>query len=145
MSRLRVRHARPHDTERVVEIERTCFTNPNPTLLANVCGIVDGFLVAENDDGVVGYVLFTPSSASDARILSLAVAPGYRRQGVATRLMQGAFDVLRERGFDTVSLEVRVSNTSAQSLYDNLGFVPVGVEEGYYDDGEDAYLMEKEL
>jgi ribosomal-protein-alanine N-acetyltransferase len=145
MNRLRVRHARPHDTERVVEIERSCFTNPNPELLTNVCGIVDGFLVAENDDGIVGYILFTPSSASDARILSLAVAPGHRRRGVATRLMHGAFDVLRERGFDAVGLEVRVSNNAAGSLYDDLGFVPVGIEEEYYDDGEDAYLMEKKL
>ncbi|MFP4187798.1 MAG: ribosomal protein S18-alanine N-acetyltransferase [Halobacteriales archaeon] len=145
MRRLTVRHARPHDTERVVEIERASFTNPNPTLLTNVCGIVDGFLVAENDDGVVGYVLFTPSSAENARVLSLAVAPGHRRNGVATRLLRGAFDVLRGRGFDTVGLEVRVSNTAAGSLYDRLGFVPVGVEQGYYDDGEDAYLMEKKL
>ncbi|MCX2819284.1 ribosomal protein S18-alanine N-acetyltransferase [Haladaptatus sp. F3-133] len=145
MRRLTVRHARPHDTERVVGIERACFTNPNPTLLANVCGMVDGFLVAETDDCIAGYVLFTPSSAEDARVLSLAVAPGNRRQGVATRLMRGAFDVLRGRDFDAVSLEVRVSNTAAQSLYDGLGFLPVGVEECYYDDGEDAYLMEKEL
>jgi ribosomal-protein-alanine N-acetyltransferase len=145
MRRLTVRHARPHDTERVVEIERACFTNPNPTLLANVCGMVDGFLVAETDPGIVGYVLFTPSSAERARILSLAVSPGHRRNGVATRLMRGAFDVLRGRDFDAVGLEVRVSNASAQSLYDDLGFVPVGIEDGYYDDGEDAYLMEKKL
>ncbi len=145
MNRLRVRHARPHDTERVIEIEHACFTNPNPTLLGNVCGIVDGFLVAENDEGVVGYVLFTPSSASDARVLSLAVAPGHRRQGVATRLLHGAFDVLRDRDFDSVGLEVRVSNDAAGSLYDELGFVPVGIEKEYYDDGEDAYLMEKNL
>jgi len=144
-SRLRVRHARPTDTERVVGIERRCFTNPNPTLLANVCGAVDGFLVAETDDGIAGYVLFTPSSAFRARILSLAVAPEHRRKGVGTRLMHGAFDVLRERGFENVGLEVRVSNAPAQSLYDDLGFAPAGVEEGYYDDGEDAYLMEKEL
>jgi ribosomal-protein-alanine N-acetyltransferase len=144
-NRLRVRHARPHDKERVIGIERECFTNPNPTLLANVCGAVDGFLVAETDASVTGYVLFTPSSVERARVLSLAVAPDHRRQGVATRLMHGAFDVLRGREFEALGLEVRVSNTPAQSLYERLGFVPVGVEEGYYDDGEDAYLMEKSL
>jgi ribosomal-protein-alanine N-acetyltransferase len=145
MIRLRVRRARPHDAERLVEIENACFTNPNPRLILHVCGAVDGFLVAEGDNDLFGYVLFTPSSASHARVLSLAVAPEYRRNGVATRLMRGAFEVLREREFGTVGLEVRVSNTSAQSLYEKLGFVPAGIDEGYYDDGEDAYLMEKDL
>jgi ribosomal-protein-alanine N-acetyltransferase len=128
-----------------VEIEGSSFTNPNPTLIASVCGAVDGFLVAENDAGIAGYVLFAPSSAFRARVLSLAVAPRHRREGVATRLMRGAFDALRGRGFEEVGLEVRVSNTPAQSLYEDLGFVPAGVEESYYDDGEDAYLMEKSL
>lgn len=143
--RLRVRRARPHDAERVVEIERDCFTNPNPALLLHVCGRVDGLLVAEADDGILGYVLFTPSSAHRARVMSLAVSPQYRRMGVAKRLMRGSFDVLRERGFRKVGLEVRVSNTPAQSLYEDLGFVLTGVDEGYYEDGEDAYLMEKSL
>lgn len=143
--RVRVRKARPHDADRVVEIENECFTNPNPTLLLHVCGKVDGLLVAEGDDGIMGYVLFTPSSAYRARVMSLAVSPPYRRMGVAKRLTRGAFDVLRERGFEKVGLEVRISNTPAQSLYDDLGFVLTGVDGGYYEDGEDAYLMEKNL
>lgn len=143
--RVSVRRARPHDAKRLAEMERACFTNPNPQLILHVCGFVDGFLVAEGDDDLLGYVLFTPSSPSHARVLSLAVSPDHRRRGVATRLMRGAFDVLRERGFDSLGLEVRISNDPAQSLYDGLGFERVGVDEGYYDDGEDALLMEKEL
>ena len=126
-------------------MERACFTNPNPQLILHVCGFVDGFLVAEGDDDLLGYVLFTPSSSSHARVLSLAVSPDHRRRGVATRLMRGAFDVLRERGFDSVGLEVRVSNEPAQSLYEGLGFGVVGVDESYYGDGEDALLMERKL
>lgn len=143
--RVSVRRARPHDAERLAEMERACFTNPNPELILHVCGFVDGFLIAEGDDDLLGYVLFTPSSSSHARVLSLAVSPDHRRRGVATRLMRGAFDVLRERGFESLGLEVRVSNKPAQSLYDQLGFGVVGVDESYYDDGEDALLMERKL
>jgi len=143
--RVSVRRARPHDAKRLAEMERACFTNPNPQLILHVCGFVDGFLVAEGDDDLLGYVLFTPSSSSHARVLSLAVSPDHRRRGVATRLMRGAFDVLRERGFDSLGLEVRVSNEPAQSLYEGLGFGVVGVDESYYGDGEDALLMERKL
>ncbi len=143
--RVSVRRARPHDAKRLAEMERACFTNPNPDLILHVCGFVDGFLVAEGDDDLLGYVLFTPSSSSHARVLSLAVSPEHRRRGVATRLMRGAFDVLRERGFESLGLEVRLSNEPAQSLYDQLGFGVVGVDESYYDDGEDALLMERKL
>jgi ribosomal-protein-alanine N-acetyltransferase len=143
--RVSVRRARPPDAERLAEMERACFTNPNPQLILHVCGFVDGFLVAEGDDDLLGYVLFTPSSSSHARVLSLAVSPDHRRRGVATRLMRGAFDVLRERGFDSLGLEVRVSNEPAQSLYEGLGFGVVGVDESYYGDGEDALLMERKL
>jgi ribosomal-protein-alanine N-acetyltransferase len=143
--RVSVRRARPPDAERLAEMERACFTNPNPQLILHVCGFVDGFLVAEGDDDLLGYVLFTPSSSSHARVLSLAVSPDHRRRGVATRLMRGAFEVLRERGFDSLGLEVRVSNDPAQSLYEGLGFGVVGVDESYYGDGEDALLMERKL
>jgi len=121
-------------------MERACFTNPNPQMILHVCGFVDGFLVAESDADLLGYVLFTPSSSSHARVLSLAVSPEHRRQGVAKRLMRSAFGVLRERGFDSLGLEVRVSNRPARSLYERLGFEYTGVDEDYYDDGEGACL-----
>lgn len=143
--RVSVRRARPPDAERLAEMERACFRSPQPHLILHVCGFVDGFLVAESDADLLGYVLFTPSSSSQARVMSLAVSPDYRRQGVGTLLMRGMLDVLRGRGFDSVGLEVRVSNEAAQSLYADLGFQMAGVERGYYDDGEDAYLMEKNL
>jgi ribosomal-protein-alanine N-acetyltransferase len=143
--RVSVRRARPPDAKRLAEMERACFSNPNPQLILHVCGFVDGFLVAEGDADILGYVLFTPSSSSHARILSLAVSPDHRRMGVGTRLMRGAFDVLLGKDFESVGLEVRASNTAAQSLYEDMGFVYDGINKGYYDDGEDAYLMKKNL
>jgi ribosomal-protein-alanine N-acetyltransferase len=59
--------------------------------------------------------------------------------------MRGAFDVLLGKDFESVGLEVRASNTAAQSLYEDMGFVYDGINKGYYDDGEDAYLMKKNL
>jgi len=147
---LSVRVARPDDLGDLLEIEESCFKEPNPRLLTRVCGLFDLLYVADfggkvSEGEVVGYVLSAPESSEKTRVVSLAVHPEYRRKGVATSLMTESLYELSERGFSTVFLEVRVSNEGAFSLYRRLGFREVGVKKGYYDDGENAYYMKKEL
>jgi ribosomal-protein-alanine N-acetyltransferase len=60
-------------------------------------------------------------------------------------LLKALFQVLRAKGILRLLLEVRLSNTRAQRLYLSLGFNLVKVISAYYQDGEDAYLMEKLL
>ena len=79
-------------------------------------------------------------------IMNLAVDQPYRRRGIARRLLDELF--VATGGDDAMrgyTLEVRVSNTSAISLYEQAGFRITGVRRGYYTDNrEDAYVMWKD-
>ena len=77
--------------------------------------------------------------------MNVAVAPEFRRRGIATALLARLFDITaddRRRGY---TLEVRVSNTDAIQLYEQLGFEARGIRRGYYTDNrEDALIMWRE-
>ncbi len=113
------------------------------------------FLVAEADSKVVGYVMTRIERGfgflkRDLRrlghIVSIAVHPDYRRRGIGYALMIEVLKRMKELyKADEAYLEVRVSNTPAIKLYEKLGFKKVKIIRYYYADGEDAYLMAKEL
>jgi len=70
------------------------------------------------------------------------VADDLRRQGVASRLLLVALRRVADRGVDAVTLEVRITNRPAQSLYRRFGFAPGGIRRAYYrDNREDALVM----
>ncbi len=78
----------------------------------------------------------------EAHVTAIGVSSRYRGQGIGELLMMAAVDLAAERGCKFVTLEVRVSNTVAQSLYRKLGFIQVGVRPGYYSNNhEDAFIM----
>ncbi len=86
--------------------------------------------------------------ADEAHIISIAVREAYRREGIGELLLISLIDLARELKARIVALEVRTSNTAAQSLYVKYGFTQVGIRRGYYidrgyhlDNSEDALLM----
>ncbi len=86
--------------------------------------------------------------ADEAHIINIAVREAYRRQGMGELLLISVIDLATEQKARIITLEVRVSNTVAQSLYAKYGFTEVGVRKGYYidrgyhtDDREDGLLM----
>lgn len=85
------------------------------------------------------------SMADEAHITNIAMRESYRRRGVGELLLISIIDLSTELNARFITLEVRVSNTTAQSLYHKYGFNQVGLRRGYYtDDGEDAILMTTE-
>lgn len=102
-------------------------------------------LVAEQEGVVVGFLLGFKHTALEGRIFWLAVRPGHQNQGVATRLLLEELRILRQMGAVSASLEVRVSNKKAQSLYSSLGFEIAGICPCYYSDGEAAIVMKRRL
>ncbi len=83
--------------------------------------------------------------ADEAHITNIAVRQSYQRQGIGELLLMSTIDLTAELRANIVTLEVRVSNLPAQSLYHKWGFVQVGVRRGYYTDNrEDAILMSTE-
>ena len=83
-------------------------------------------------------------AADEAEILTLAVAPSARRQGLARRLITSAADWLAPRGVTQWHLEVAADNQAARALYQRLAFVEIGGRKGYYA-GVDAVLMRRDL
>ena len=81
-------------------------------------------------------------AADEAQIGTLAVENEHRRHRVGYRLICNALGSLLKLGASKVFLEVRASNSPAQSLYRRFGFQVMGRRPGYYKDGEDAILME---
>jgi len=80
--------------------------------------------------------------AGEAHITNLAVRERHRQQGIGELLLIALINLATELNASLITLEVRVSNTAAQSLYSKYGFAKVGVRRGYYTDNrEDGVLM----
>lgn len=78
----------------------------------------------------------------EAHVTTIGVAPEYRGRGLGEMLLLDLFEEAMRRGAEWVTLEVRVSNDSAQALYSKYGFTRQGIRRRYYsDNGEDAYIM----
>lgn len=78
----------------------------------------------------------------EAHITTIAVREGERGKGYGELLLESLVEAAAEMGADRVTLEVRVSNDVAQSLYTKYGFKREGVRPRYYsDNNEDAYIM----
>ncbi len=90
-------------------------------------------------DRVAGYCIVT-QVLDTADLENIAVAPEFRRQGIAARLLDAAF-----AGMDAdIHLEVRASNAGAIALYRKYGFTECGIRRRYYENPrEDAILMLK--
>ena len=132
------------DLPALAQIEAASFSQPwsaqalqaelqNPTAL---------FLVAHVDGQVAGYAgihcLF-----DTAQLENLAVAPSFRRQGIARALLQAGLQAAEQAGATQLLLEVRVSNTPAIALYRSCGFAVLATRRGFYEHPrEDAYTMQ---
>ena len=83
--------------------------------------------------------------AGEAHITNIAVREKHRRQGIGELLFISLIDLATELDARLITLEVRASNTAAQSLYAKYGFSQVDLRRGYYTDNrEDGVLMSLE-
>ncbi|ADL13579.1 ribosomal protein S18-alanine N-acetyltransferase [Acetohalobium arabaticum] len=136
------------DLERVIEIEEESFGSPwsvesfKKELTKNRYA---HYLVLKKGAELIGYIgiwIFI----SEGHITTLAIAPAYRRQGLAKYLLDRIVSSLAESKVRKVTLEVRVSNQAARRLYRDYGFEEVGIKEDYYQNNqEDAVVMHKVL
>jgi [ribosomal protein S18]-alanine N-acetyltransferase len=78
-------------------------------------------------------------------VMNVAVAPAFRRRGIASTLLERLFEVTASDPRRGYTLEVRVTNAEAIRLYERLGFESRGIRRGYYTDNrEDALIMWRE-
>lgn len=141
-----VREFKPKDLKRVMEIESMSFEEPYPPqLLRYLYDIGAGFLVAQEDNMVVGYIIFWIRFENEWHIISLAVDRKYRRRKFGTRLVKAAIEIFEKFGVNTVKLEVRAKNKGAIKFYKSLGFKEENRIPQYYENGDDAVVMKKEI
>ena len=129
------------DLDAVIEVESASFVEPwSRSLFAEeIAQPTRRYLVALDGEAACGYggIMLV---GEDAHVVTLAVAPEYREQGVASRLLMGLIDVARAGDARHLTLEVRESNQAALELYRKFGFEPAGTRKGYYAT-EDAVVM----
>ncbi|MBO5740176.1 MAG: GNAT family N-acetyltransferase [Alphaproteobacteria bacterium] len=82
--------------------------------------------------------------ADEAELITIGVAPDARRTGIAAAMMGIMEGELKKSGVKSVFLEVAENNAPARKLYEQNGYVQVGVRPKYYD-GIDAIMMKKDL
>ena len=130
----------------IATLEKLCFSDPwsENSIASELENPLSCWLVALDDDTVAGYV-GSQSVLGESDMMNIAVAPEYRRQGIAEALIRSLIGKLGENGNHCLTLEVRASNAPAIALYEKLGFVSVGRRPNYYrNPKEDAEILRKE-
>ena len=148
MTAVELRPLEMRDLNAIEEIERRAYPTPwSRSMFASELAKPSSICLGAFDtqtDRLVGYLVV--SRYVDAwHVMNVAVAPAWRRRGVATTLLERLFELTAGRGRRGYTLEVRVSNDGAIKLYERLGFHSRGVRRGYYTDNrEDALIMWKD-
>jgi [ribosomal protein S18]-alanine N-acetyltransferase len=141
-----IREFRRPDINRVLEIEVASFKDPYPVnILIDIYNLGAGFLIAEYDNIIVGYIIFWIRFEDEGHIISIAVDDKYHRKAVGSQLVAAALKIFKQYNIDIIRLEVRTSNKGAIKFYKSQGFTEREVVNNYYEDLEDAVLMDMDL
>jgi ribosomal-protein-alanine N-acetyltransferase len=153
----RLRKFIPDDLQSVMQINRVCLPEnytdfffmdlhqrfPETFIVADENGKIDGYIMCRIEVGLSNIGL--GGLIRKGHVVSIAVIQESRRKGVAQALINRALEGMRYYKAKQCFLEVRVTNDAATSLYKKLGFETSRTINGYYSDGEDAYVMIKKL
>ncbi len=129
------------DVESLARLHALCFAKPwDAKAISELLSQPPVYVVAAKD----GFVL-ARATGGEAEILTLAVAPGARRQGLGTALVRAAAERAQQLQADRMFLEVDQNDPAARALYEKLGFSPVGLRKSYYNTGADALVLRAAL
>jgi [ribosomal protein S18]-alanine N-acetyltransferase len=145
--RIDIRRLTLNDLSAIERIEQRVYPTPwSRSMFAGELAKPSSICLGAFDESgrLVGYLIV--SRYVDAwHVMNIAIDLDVRRQGIASRLLDSLFDLTAgdpRRGY---TLEVRVSNKAATTLYERYGFEPNGMRRGYYTDNrEDALIMWKD-
>jgi ribosomal-protein-alanine N-acetyltransferase len=147
----------PNDLQNVMQINRVCLPEnytdfffmdlhqrfPETFIVVEENGEIAGYIMCRIEVGLSNYSF--GGLVRKGHVVSIAVMPQYRRKGVATAVINKALEGMQYYKAKQCFLEVRVTNDAGISLYKKLGFEVTRTINGYYSDGEDAYVMTKRL
>jgi len=147
----------PDDLQSVMQINRVCLPEnytdfffvdlhqrfPETFIVAEEDGKVSGYIMCRIEVGLSNYGF--GGLVRKGHVVSIAVMPLSRRKGMASVLITKSLEGMEYYKAKQCFLEVRVTNELGITLYKKLGFEVTRTINGYYSDGEDAYVMTKRL
>ena len=147
---LAVRIGQLSDITALIKIQEQCYQGRAPwhrqALVNEMVDNPDALFIVVYDEGHPVAFISAWFRQGECHITNIATIPSYSRQGIATCLINQITDIARSLAITVMTLEVRLSNTSAQRLYQTLGFEADTIRVGYYSDTkEDAVHMVREL
>lgn len=141
------------DLPSVLEIEHLCFKNPwneeqfiyeiEENVYSNPW-VVELSNSNSSNVAIVGFCVYWQTFDS-ATICQIAVHPEIQRRQLGSAMMDEIINDCYAKRVQTLTLEVRASNTKAINFYLKHGFEKVTVKERYYVDGEDAIYMTRRV
>jgi ribosomal-protein-alanine N-acetyltransferase len=147
----RLNRMRSEDLDEVMKVERACFGNPwtrwyfSQELQRNPLSHLFVLRIHNNGkESIVGFLVCWILNA-ELHINNIAIHPDFQGKGLGKSLMEFAMDFGKKNNCHCAALEVRVSNQRAIELYKRLGFLTIGQVQRYYDDGENAWILRKQL
>ncbi len=142
---LEIAAATPADIPDIAAIERACFSVPwSEKAISDSMNAKTVFYIARVGGNAVGYI-GASIVAGEGYVTNVAVSPEFRRQGIGEALLNTVIGK-HKCELEFLSLEVRMSNDAAISLYNKLGFKKAGTRKRFYEHPtEDAFIMTKTL
>ncbi len=151
-----IREFKPDDLESVMTINKVClpenyspgfflehfYENPRIFLVAELGGKIIGYNMCRIEFGLSN---LKTTFVRKGHVISIAVMEEHRGKHVGLELMEVGMKRIKQEGASEMYLEVRVSNRPAIEMYRKLGFKAGKALEGYYRDGENAFLMVSDL
>lgn len=138
-----IRYATHDDISAIANIEKECFSTPwSEKAIRESIDVGTTFYIARTKNIIVGY-MGVSKIAGEGYITNIAILPQYRRKGFGKTLLEYVINDCKN-ALEFISLEVRLSNIGAISLYKKLGFNEVGTRKRFYTHpDEDALIMTK--
>jgi len=105
----------------------------------------EGFIIAEKAHKIIGFLIGVKINSENAKILMLAVSKFHRKQNIGSGLLNQFLKVISIEKLKNIALEVRTRNKSAISFYKKHGFKIKEKQREFYQSGDDAYVMIKNI
>ena len=145
LSKITIRPMQKADVDDVITIEEKAYGKHHwskDSFLSELSNDLARYFSAFDENGNLVAYAGSWQILEEAHITNIAVTPDCRRKSIGEALLKAIIDQCYKDGVKYITLEVRVGNKPAISLYEKYGFKSLGVRKGYYqDNNEDALIM----
>lgn len=144
---LNIRQFQPTDMFAVIKVASETLTERyNPSLFNHIYETSPNeFIVAENAHKIIGFIVGIKINQKMAKILMLSVSKLHQNKRVGTKLLLYFLDKLSKENIKTIELDVRTDNKKAINFYKKNDFKIEEKIKKFYQNGEDAFTMVKQI